>query len=150
MKTHLEPKEVLHLKELGVEFSNTTLQWVRPNLNDMPDENREEWARWQLSISFTDDEDFCEILPAPCLSEVLEKLPVCINVHNKYPSLQPYECDTFFFLIFDGVGYNMGYRQKNGKYEIIFSGSNILEMAVELLIDLANNNYLEKEVGNES
>ena len=146
MKTLLEPKEVLHLKELGVEFEDTACQWIFvPNFAD----------DWMLESSRSAEyyhalpqEEQGGILPAPCLSEVLKKLPVCINVHNKYPSLQPYECDTFFFLIFDGVEYVIGYRQLGEGYEIAFSGSNFIEIAYQSLKYLAKNNYLKKDVGN--
>ena len=147
MKTHLEPKEVLHLKELGVEFENTTLKWVRPNLNDMPDENREEWARWQLSISFTDDENICEILPAPCLSEVLEKLPKYIIYDSK-----KFWQDVYYT---NKQEWSIGYKNmehllglyNDSLYKIIglkyFYNSNPLQAAYELLCWCAENNYLE-------
>ena len=74
MKTVLSPEEVLYLKGLGVKFENTTCVWVF--LHDYEETPLLETAETAKSY----DKTTCKTLPAPDLSEVLDKLP---NVYDK-------------------------------------------------------------------
>ena len=79
MKTHLDPKEVLHLKELGVEFEDTADVWVKIG-SEWERQTRESFAELEkmkpdiekgLGFNLSDS----ECLPCPTLTNVLYKLP---------------------------------------------------------------------------
>ena len=73
MKTVLEPKEVLHLKNLGVEFEKTTCKWIiLCDYEEMPILETVESTKLYIQDKVRIN---CKTLPAPNFQEILKLLP---------------------------------------------------------------------------
>lgn len=141
MKSFLEPKEVLHLKELGVEFENTECVWIDPLgstciCSPKLYKPKPHTLVHRNSLGDIDYHTNSGVTSAPSLQEVLEKLPKILFFKT---------FSSYLVILWENtVTCEMGYTGiKSSK----FKNTNPLQAAYELLCWCAKNNYKTKEVG---
>ena len=131
MKTVLSPKEVLHLKDLGVEFKNTTCSWITP----FESTESESWILEETETAEVEiaklESIFVKMLPAPNFQEVLEKLPKILFLKT---------FSSYLVMLWENTAdCEIGYT---GIKSSRFKNNNILQAAYELLCWCAENKHL--------
>ena len=148
----LSPKEVLHLKDLGVEFKNTTCKWIIlcdyeeiPILETV--ESTKLYQQDKVRIN-------CKTLPAPNFQEILKFLPNYIEASFSKKVFgdngQNVKCGLTIELGAEGwcIDYtcelmdNYAVVDRESATERSFTNENILTAAYDLLCWYAENEHL--------
>lgn len=136
-KQALSIEQIQHLRELGVDTSNSNFYWHRTkSLN-----NYEEWDEWKLHYGVLKlARGFktinCEYVNTFTLQDILDLLPKRIEHRNKY-----YELTLFYSHA--SYEWKAQYLDDNVSFMSYKGGDELIDAVYEMLCWCAENGYIE-------
>lgn len=142
-KQYLDREQMLHLKELGVEKSNSDVFWIKYVGDEYVKLKNickcgEFLVKTKDEKSITQKVEGCEVIPAFTLQDILDILPK--EIHGPFHDAK--------LCIYDGVIF---YRYADDDHSETIAASKIesgclIDAAYRILCDLIENGYIETRI----
>ena len=139
LKQILDVQQMQHLQEMGLDTSNASASWYKPDMD----------TKYMAMFGHLKQEELMgneESIPAYTLQDVLDVLPIEIKYKDK-------RCWLCIELADEMIGYyyeNARFEHRWVYYEVVMIDESLIDAAYRLLIWVIENGYISKLPANKN